>query len=153
MTSHSAPPECPHYLHYGRRRQLKMQTAQGALRSGLRVADLDETSLEARCAELLFAEQPREEAPLIGAFLEFDEIGAFEGRLPKLHLLPSGAEEGTPAQVRAEAAGCDVTLEHLESHIGRGPEVLVRETHAGEPLAQTPDRLVKCNLRDVIRRH
>jgi len=87
---------------------------------------LDEVSLKARCAKLLFAEQPSEKAPVVASFLEFDEIRAFEGRPLKLHLLSSDVEEWPPAQIGAEAAGRHVTLERLEPHMGRGSEVPCR---------------------------
>jgi hypothetical protein len=67
------------------RRRLEMQSAEGALDQIDRQAGLREAARQTMRGEFLGAEGAREEAPLIGFFLELYEERAGERRLFKDH--------------------------------------------------------------------
>ena len=142
-----------HHLHFGRGRQLVVQAAQRSFGRGQRIVDLHEARLKTRGGELVLAEEPGEEAAIVAALLQFDQIRALERRFVEFHCsIPQAWESWEPAQIRSEPARRHVTLERFEPYVWRVAEILVGEPHGGQPVTQTRDRLFERYFRNVVRR-
>ena len=99
----------------------------------------------------MLAEKAGEEAALVAALFQFDEIGALERRRVEFHDARPRRVRPCQRKVASEPAG-HVALQHLETHEGE-----LRKSRSAKPIAVRPSRSaaidsssVTCG--DVLRR-
>src|SRR5690606_19024059 len=83
-----------HELRLGGRRELVVHAAQGAGRMVVREVRLHDGGLQTVLRELLGAVGAREEAAVVLAPLQLDDVGPWEARIPEDHAPASSASTG-----------------------------------------------------------